>query len=65
MHRDMLGVVTFEVTVTALMKVDHEGHYLTDRQLASSAPALGSAAELFLMPMGFEPFPKIIDMAEK
>ncbi len=65
MYLDMPYVVILEVTVPALMKVDHDGHYLAGRQLARSSSALQSATELFSMPVRCEPFVKIINMAEK
>ncbi len=65
MHPDTPCVVALEVAVAALMKMDHDGHYLAGRELARSASMLRPIAELFSMPVGLKPFEEIVDMTEK
>ena len=56
------SLLALEITVTVLVKMKHDGHYLVWIQLARSAFALCPTAELLFVPVRLEPFVKIIDM---
>jgi hypothetical protein len=48
----------------ALVEVDHNGHYFTNGELTWAEALERSVVEHFLLPVGLEILPEIIDIAE-
>ena len=60
----MLLIVGFEVSILALMKVDHNRQRFTVTQLPSSSSLLAAIAQQAFGLFFFHPFAEIIDSAE-